>query len=108
MIIGALLTAVPRSGHLARDRDLYQFAPGKNISGNLHCRRRDECAATGRQRDNVILRERLQGAAHSRAACAEDRAQLLFRQLGSRRQSIFADRVEDAPIDISNPRPACH
>jgi hypothetical protein len=61
----------------------------------------------GRQRDNVIMRKRLQGSAHSHAACAEDRAQLLFRQLGSRRQSMFADRVEDAPIDISNPLPAC-
>jgi hypothetical protein len=45
------------------------------------------------QSDDVIMSKRLQGAANRGAAGPEDGAQLLFGQLGARRQTMFDDRI---------------
>ena len=63
-------------------------------------RRADEGAAIALDGDDVVVGERLEGAAHDGAAGVEQRADLLLRQLGARRQAVVDDGVEDRGIDI--------
>jgi hypothetical protein len=50
------------------------------------------------------MSQRLQGAAHSRAACSKDCAELILGQLCARRQAMLNHRIEDALVDVSDPR----
>jgi hypothetical protein len=50
------------------------------------------------------MSQRLQGAAHSRAACSKDCAELILGQLCARRQAMLNHRIEDVLVDVSDPR----
>ena len=83
----------------ARDRGFHELAAEEDVPRIGDGGRRDEGSAMPFDRDDMIVRERLQGAAHDRAARIENRAELFLCELGARRQSLIDDRVENASIN---------
>ena len=90
----------------ARDRRFDDLAAEENVAGVGDGRRRDEGAAIALERDDVVMGERLQRAAHERSARVEDRAELFFGEFGARRQALIDDRLENAAVDRLGPRAA--
>ena len=86
-------------GDLERDAGFDQPPAEENVLRVGDRRRGDEGAAMALDGDDVVVRERLQRAAHDRAAGVEQGAELLLGQFRAGRQALVDDGVEHAAID---------